>query len=192
MRIVSSMMYPVMPDKMREMHDILGLPRGEPQYDGWKQWGGLEPGTKIGEMKSLFPRIKVDEASRSEGVEKKSRKTKSDSGSKETAMEIDYSDFEKIQLKTARIIKAERIEGADKLLRIDIEVGDEKRQIVAGIALHYKPEELAGKTIVVVANLKPAKIRGVDSNGMLLAAAADGKLRLLSVDGDLPSGAAVK
>ena len=84
------------------------------------------------------------------------------------------------------------MEGADKLLRLKIKIGDEERQIVAGIAQHYKPEELSGKTIVVVANLKPAKIRGVESNGMLLAASSGGVMKLVTVDDELPSGAVVK
>ena len=106
--------------------------------------------------------------------------------------QIEYTDFTKVQLCTAVIESAEKVEGADKLLRLQIKIGDEARQIVAGIALHYKPEELPGKRIVVVANLKPAKIRGVESNGMLLAASSGGVMKLITVDGELPSGAVVK
>ncbi|MBN1268689.1 MAG: methionine--tRNA ligase, partial [Kiritimatiellae bacterium] len=82
--------------------------------------------------------------------------------------------------------------GADKLLCLQIMMGDERRQIVAGIALHYEPEELIGKSIVVVANLKPARIRGIESNGMLLAASRGESLRLITVDGEMSSGAVVK
>ena len=88
--------------------------------------------------------------------------------------------------------EAEKIEGADKLLKLQIDLGEEKRQLVAGIALHYKPEELVGKTIVVVANLKPAKLRGVKSEGMLLAASIGDTLKLVTVDGDIGPGASVK
>ena len=84
------------------------------------------------------------------------------------------------------------IEGADKLLKLQVDLGEEKRQLVAGIALHYKPEELVGKTIVVVANLKPAKLRGVESQGMLLAASTGDTLKLVTVDGDIGPGADVK
>jgi methionyl-tRNA synthetase len=107
-------------------------------------------------------------------------------------MQIEYTDFEKVQLRTARILEAERVEGTDKLMKLQLEIGDEKRQIVAGIAQHYEAAGLIGKQIVVVANLKPAKIRGVESNGMLLAASSEGSLRLITIDGELPSGAAVK
>jgi methionyl-tRNA synthetase len=83
---------------------------------------------------------------------------------------ITYDDFAKVKFRTAKVLEAEKVAGADKLLRLQILVGEERRQVVAGIALHYKPEDVVGKTVVVVVNLKPAKIRGVESNGMLLAA----------------------
>ena len=105
---------------------------------------------------------------------------------------IDYADFARMQLRTARIIAAEKVEGADKLLRLDLETGSERRQIVAGIAKHYPPESLPGKTVVMVYNLKPAKIRGIESQGMLLAASNGDQLRLITLDGDLPSGSTVK
>lgn len=97
-----------------------------------------------------------------------------------------------VNLKTAVVVEAEKIDGADKLLKLQVDLGEEKRQLVAGIALHYKPEELIGKTIVVVANLKPAKLRGVESQGMLLAASMGKNLRLVTVEGDIGAGADVK
>jgi len=105
---------------------------------------------------------------------------------------IKYDDFAKVELRTAKIKLAERVEGADRLLRLELEVGDEERQIVAGIAEHYAPEDLAGKAIVMVYNLKPAKIRGVKSNGMLLAASTDDALKLVTIDGEFPSGVRVR
>ena len=91
------------------------------------------------------------------------------------------------------MLAAEKVEGADKLLKLQIEVGEEKRQLVAGIALHYTPEQIVGKTIVIVANLKPAKIRGVESQGMLLCASIGDQMKLITVDGELPAtGAVVK
>ena len=89
-------------------------------------------------------------------------------------------------------MNAEPIEGAVKLLKLNVMMDKERRQIVAGIALYYKPEELVGKTVVVVANLAPVKLRGVESQGMLLAASCGERLRLVTVDGDLASGAVVK
>ena len=105
---------------------------------------------------------------------------------------IDYEYFSKLELRTARIVSAERIEGANKLLKIQVVIGEERRQLVAGIALYYTPEQLRDKTVVVVANLKPAVIRGVKSEGMLLAATKGESVRLITVDGNLSSGATVK
>ena len=105
---------------------------------------------------------------------------------------IAYEDFAKVQLRTAKIMSAEPIENAVKLLKLSVLMGEERRQIVAGIALYYKPEELIGKTVVVVSNLAPIKLRGVESQGMLLAASKGERLRLVTVDGDLSSGAVVK
>ncbi len=108
-------------------------------------------------------------------------------------MTITIEQFAEVQLRTATILAAERVEGTDKLVRLEIDLGAEKRQIVAGIGQHYEPETLVGRTIVVVANLQPAVIRGVESNGMLLAASQGGKLALVAVDGgDFAPGATVR
>jgi methionyl-tRNA synthetase len=104
---------------------------------------------------------------------------------------ITFDEFKGVHLRTAEIIEAAKHPNADKLLVLQLAVAGERRQIVAGIAQHYKPEELVGKSIVIVANLKPAIIRGVESNGMLLAASNDGTLRLLTTDGPLPSGSGI-
>ena len=101
---------------------------------------------------------------------------------------IGVEDFAKLQLKVAKVLAAERVENADKLLKLQVDCG-EKRQIVAGVAAYYKPEEIVGKLIVMVVNLKPAVIRGIESNGMLLAAKKKNELRLLTVDGDIVPGA---
>ncbi len=103
---------------------------------------------------------------------------------------IGVEDFAKLQLKVAKVLEAERVENADKLLKLQVDCG-EKRQIVAGVAAYYKPEEIIGKLIVMVVNLKPAVIRGIESNGMLLAAKKKNELRLLTVDGDIVPGASI-
>lgn len=105
--------------------------------------------------------------------------------------QIKFDQFARVRLRTAKVVEAERVEGTDKLLRLQLEMGDEKRQIVAGIAEYYTPRWLVGRTIVVVANLKPVKLRGIESNGMLLAATSGETLRLLTVDGEIESGAEV-
>ena len=104
---------------------------------------------------------------------------------------VSFKEFQKLKLRVARIVAAERVAGADRLLRLEVSLGDERRQLVAGIAQHYEPEALVGRQIVVVANLEPAKIRGVESEGMLLAATEDGHAVLLQPDSEVTDGAAV-
>ena len=107
--------------------------------------------------------------------------------------EITYDDFARVELRVAEVLTAEKVKKADKLLKLTIRVGEEERTLVAGVAEHYTPEELVGKKIIVVANLKPAKIRGVKSQGMLLAAEGpDGKLSVVTLDRDLPGGSKVR
>ena len=104
---------------------------------------------------------------------------------------IDIKEFGRVDLRTAKVLEASKVEGADKLLLLQVEMGADKRQIVSGIAQHYKPEDLVGKTIIVVANLKPAKIRGIESFGMLLAAKEGDKLVLATASADIGSNAKV-
>jgi methionyl-tRNA synthetase len=182
LRILSSLLQPVMPAKMEALREAIGL-RGPCQFEDLHRFGIFPAGREVREPGPLFPRIERRETSpiaanspvtsRAEGV-------------------IEYADFSKVHLRTARVMGAEKVPGADKLLKLQIQIGEETRQIVAGIALHYTPEQVIGKTIVVVENLKPAKIRGIESNGMLLAASVGDQLRLVTVDGELPSGAVVK
>ncbi len=190
LRIVSGMLYPVMPGKMSELREVLGLPAGEPDFAQLCRWGVLEPGRAVGAMRSLFPRIVPTETAAPSAPAATPRKETPPM--EEGVVRIAYDEFARVDLRTARITAAEPVEGADKLLKLQLDVGGEPRQIVAGIARHYRPEDLPGRTIVVVANLKPARIRGVDSEGMLLAAGDGETLRLVTVDGELPSGSRVK
>jgi methionyl-tRNA synthetase len=193
LRIVSGMLWPVMPGKMAELRQAMGLPAGEPRLGELTVWGGLQPGGAVGEMVSLFPRIAVaDEPAKTVETKPAERAAPATMAPAEGVVCLEYADFEKVELRTAKVLTAERVPKADKLLRLQIDVGGEARQIVAGIAQHYKPEDLPGRTIVVVANLKPAVIRGVESRGMLLAATSGATLRLVTVDGDVPSGVRIK
>ncbi len=190
LRIVSGLLFPVMPGKMAELRLGLGIQEATPDIRSLKKWGLLKPGTAIGAMQVLFPRIMPVEK-KAEAVDAVPPVTAAVPAPEGVAL-VEYADFQKIQFRTAKILAAEKVAGADKLLKLQIDVGGETRQLVAGIALHYAPESLPGKTVVVVANLKPATIRGVESRGMLLAASVGKELRLVTVEGDLPSGAVVK
>jgi methionyl-tRNA synthetase len=193
LRIVGGLLAPVMPGKSAELYRALGLPDAAPGLDALRAWGGLRAGAEVGAMPNLFPRIReAAETPPAQADEKQAAQAHRAAAGEEGIMTIDYADFEKVDLRTATIEKAERVEGADKLLRLEIDIAGDRRQIVAGIAQHYAPEALIGRTIVVAANLKPARIRGVESNGMLLAASQGDALRLVTVDGAIPSGARVK
>ena len=106
---------------------------------------------------------------------------------------VSYDDFKKLELRVAKVLVAERVVGSDKLLRLEVELGQEKRQIIAGIAKVYTPEQLVGRMIIVVANLEPRSLMGLESQGMLLAGSDEsGEPALLAPDRELPSGAQVR
>lgn len=189
LRIVSGLLYPIMPAKMRALRAALGLAGDqlEPQLDTLAVWSRLRPGSELGPLDNLFPRIEAKKPAEATPPPPKAKKKDAPAG----LQMIDFATFAKVKLLTARVAEAEPIEGSDKLLRIQLQVGAETRQVVAGIAQFYPPATLVGKSVVLVANLKPARLFGVESNGMLLAARAGKTLRLLTPDGDLPPGAEI-
>ncbi|HEX9917303.1 MAG TPA: methionine--tRNA ligase [candidate division Zixibacteria bacterium] len=177
LRIISALFYPVLPQKITGLRALLGFPKNKliPNIKEESKWGLLKAGTEIKEFESLFPRILEEKAPKEEaGVE-----------------EINLEEFSKIDLRVANVLSAEKVSGADKLLKLEIKIGDQKKQIVAGIAQYYSPQDLIGRKIVVVANLKPAKIRGIESNGMLLAAKDGESLVLVTTDKDIKDGAKI-
>ncbi len=201
LRICSALLFPVMPEKMTELRTALGVKNVVPEMTNLASFDGLEAGAKISQPGALFPRIEVKAAEETPKAEKPAKAEKKSEKSAKTEKKaevlpdgvITFDQVMAVNLKTAKILEAEKVEGTDKLMKLQLEVGEERRQIVAGIALHYKAEELPGKTIVIVANLKPAKLRGIESQGMLLAASIGDKLTLITTDGELPAtGANVK
>jgi methionyl-tRNA synthetase len=187
LRVVSGLLYPVIPGKMSDLRRALGLAEDEiePRLDKLQAWGVLEPGRTAGGLDALFPRIQREEK------KQKNEKKKAPAKKPEGVALIPIDDVARVKLKVAKIVEAEPVPDADRLLKLQVEIGDERRQLVAGIAEHYAPADLEGKLVIVVANLQPAKIRGIESRGMVLAAKKGKVLRLLTVDGELPSGAAV-
>ena len=183
LRLVAALLSPVMPEKCRDIRRQLGID-GDSEAANALAWGVLKPGVKIGKSETLFPRLAKEKTA-------DAAKFADKAGAKTPNQTIAFDDFGKIELRTAIVLSAERVQGADKLLKLQIDLGDEKRQIVAGIAQYYTPEDMVGKTIIVVANLQPAKIRGVESNGMLLAAKKGDGLVLLSTDKDIEPGAKI-
>jgi methionyl-tRNA synthetase len=193
-RIVSILAYPVMPTAARRIAAMLGLAQGRPQPDDLV-WGKLVPGTRLGDVEPLFPRIEAAKmTTEKEGpVSETPISTPAVPVAAASGQDrIDIADFAKVDLRVAQVIAAERIQGANKLLKLRVNLGDEERQIVAGIAESYEPETLVGRKIALVANLKPAKLRGVESNGMLLAASNEGRAVLLTFESDVPVGTKIK
>ncbi len=204
LRIVAGLLFPVMPAKMTELRRALGLPEERllPHAANLAVWGKLEAGWRLADLPSLFPRIETPASAAKTGAApaKPAKPEKSTAAAKPTPpplpgtgdnLLVDIQEFGRLALRTAQVLAAEPVAGAERLLKLQVELAGERRQIVAGIAQFYPPAELIGRTVVVVANLKPATIRGVESHGMLLAA-KDGKtLRLLTVDGEVPPGTPV-
>ncbi|AFK85677.1 MULTISPECIES: methionine--tRNA ligase [Thermoanaerobacterium] len=186
LRFVAILITPFMPNTPIKIYEQLGISDDLKTWDSLK-FGLLKPGTKVKRGENIFPRIDVEKELKE--AEKESPK-KVDVEKETNYIKID--DFAKIDLRVAEVLEAEKVEGADKLLKLKLKVGDEVRQVVSGLALHYKPDELVGKKLVLVANLEPKKLRGIESYGMILAASNEGKLTVVTVDKDIESGAKVK
>jgi len=195
LRIVSLYIYPYMPETAGEMWGQLGI-EGDIAAAHLQEecrWGGLKPGLRIKKGKALFPRIEKIEKSEARDQELTPPLLKGEKGGLSVSDDtIAIEDFAKIKLRIGKIVTAEGVPGSKKLLKLLVDLGDEKRQVVAGIAAHYRPEELIGKSIVVVANLKPAKLMGIESQGMVLAASTEGTLSLIGPDKDMSPGSVVK
>ena len=183
MRYLAVLLFPVLPGKAGEIWSQIGADgKVETQtLQDLHPWGGLRAGAEVNAGSPIFPRIEPVEEANSE---------KADMADGKEDL-VPFKDFQKLEFRVARVESAERVPGADRLLALQVSLGDEQRQIVAGVAEHYLPESLVGRQIVVVANLEPATIRGVASEGMLLAASADGRVALLQPDADVPDGAEV-
>ncbi len=191
-RGVSYLVYPVMPGSSEKIWDFLGEkePIQNLRFADFA-FDGIESGRRMKAPVALFPRVDLKEFLAEEAAP--AVPAKPEGTNREDKMDIiTYDEFKKMDLRVAHILKAEKIEGAQKLLKLQIDLGTEQRQIVAGVAETYKPEDLVGRRLIVIANLKPAVIRGVESQGMLLAAVVDDKAIIPFFQGDVPAGAKVK
>lgn len=201
LRLSAVLLVPFLVETPERIWAQLGLP-GEVRssdYGAATGWGGTPAGTRIARGQPLFPRIdlKAGEAAAASEPEPTpaaaSTPARPEHGAEEGVVElISIDDFAKVQLRVAEIVSAEKVEKVDKLLKLQVRLGEETRQIVSGIAQHYTPESLVGKRIVVVANLKPVKLRGIESAGMLLAASNEDGLTLVTTDRPIASGSKVK
>jgi methionyl-tRNA synthetase len=197
LRIVALMLSPFMPHTTEAINRQLGMTGPLPDA----QWGGLQPGTAIAKGKPLFPRIENIASQGDSRVNQEQSTVPTPQPSPSVAAapapatpegQISIDEFMKIQLKTATVLTAERVPKSEKLLKLHVDLGGEQRQIVAGIGKKYEPEHLIGKRIVIVANLKPAKLMGIESQGMVLAAGDKDVGGLVTVIEDVPPGTKVK
>ncbi len=189
-RVIGVMFAPFMPEAAERLAMKLGL-----ADIGTLDWGGLKPGTKITTGEALFPRIDDNKAKEIEAMlTPKTGETAAAPAAPAVplAPQITIDDFMKIDLRTAKVLHAEPVPKSSKLLKLKVDLGFEQRQVVAGIAQHYKPEDIIGKNVVMVANLKPATLMGVESHGMLLAANDGGRLVLCGTWETVQGGIKVK
>ncbi|CCK79488.1 methionine--tRNA ligase [Desulfobacula toluolica] len=189
LRVVSCLIYPIMPDTSYKMQKTLCMAKKENGFytlEETASWGQIKPGTLVEKPGILFPRIDTDKIPPKETV----AATKSFKPALKKEITID--DFAKIDLRTGTVVKAEKIEKSNKLLKLQVDLGAEVRQVIAGIAKDYTPEQIVGKQVIVVANLKEAKLMGELSQGMILAANNKKKLVLSGFDKKIVPGNQVK
>lgn len=205
LRIIAILIAPFVPVTAPKIYEQLGLGKPESFFMADAVWGKLATGTKVQKGEPLFPRIEVTEAGETviaatkktaaKAIKAEAPKVEAKKEAKPAAAaagEITIDDFAKIDLRVATVIAAERVPKTDKLIKLQVKIGDEERTIVSGIAQYYEPENLIGKNVIVIANLKPAKLRGIESRGMVLAA-SDGEGNLVLADAPgIASGSKVK
>ncbi|RNC28657.1 MAG: Methionine--tRNA ligase [Candidatus Dichloromethanomonas elyunquensis] len=208
-RILGILCAPFMPGVPEQLKTLLGTEGLFRDWEQAEQWNIIKPGTVIEKGDPIFPRIDLSvyaEVQSEDVAEKEEQKGEFKEGiqtmqgniknlSPELVPfkeEISIEEFAKMDLRVVKVLQAEKVEKADKLLKLEVELGNEIRTIVSGIAQYYTPEDLIGKKVILLANLKPAKLRGIVSQGMILAASHDGELEVLSLSKEMPSGAQVK
>jgi methionyl-tRNA synthetase len=204
-RLAAVMLFPFLPATSRRLMEALGLPAKDPGREDLA-WGGLPLSKPVAESLTLFPRADAGAyLTRRDSMDEKTPPPTPPAVGLETVplstalaaaadAKISIEEFQKVELRTAKILAAERVPKSNKLVKLEVDLGTEKRQIVAGIGAQYAPEVLVGRNVVVVANLKPAKLMGVESNGMVLAATVGdaGVPVLLDVPAEAPPGSKVK
>ncbi|MBD2847270.1 methionine--tRNA ligase [Paenibacillus sp. IB182496] len=203
LRIAAVLLQPFFTRSPQEMLRQLGLAEGElSTWDSTKTFGVIPPGTTVGKGEPIFPRIDAAEEvayiaaqmtpPAAENREPAKAASSAEQAESEQLPEITIDEFAKLELRVADVVAAEPVKKADKLLKLQLQLGDEQRQVVSGIAKFYKPEELIGRKVICVTNLKPVKLRGELSQGMILAASHGDQLTLATVPEGMPSGARVK
>ncbi len=198
-RIAGVLLTPFMPESCEKLFEQIGAPAEVQTWDSVARWGAMPAGVTVTKGPALFPRI--DAKKELEALEKllAPKKAAQPAPAPEKPAEkaplpeglASIDDFKKLDLRVAKVVACERVPKADKLLCLQLEVGEEKRQVVSGIAAWYAPEDLIGRNVVLLYNLQPARLRGVESCGMLLAASANGRAYVIFPGDELPSGSKI-
>jgi methionyl-tRNA synthetase len=200
-RIVSVLIQPFMTETPEKIWKQLGLKdKNITEWESRKEFGAIPAETAVEKGDPIFPRleteVEVEFIKNSMGgtstPAEEPKTEKQEVPAAEEKPEISIDDFMKVDLRVATVIEAEPVKKADKLLKLQLDLGYEKRQVVSGIAQFYKPEDLVGQKVICVTNLKPVKLRGELSQGMILAGSSEGQLTLATVDPSLPNGSKVK
>ena len=202
-RICGILLTPYMPDSAEKIREQIGADESVYNWETAGVYGSLPQTVTVHKGAALFPRIDMNKElafleermdKQKKAAEKAAKKAEKAAKKDEKKLEgvmIGIDDFAKVELKTAKILSCEPVKKSDKLLCLQVELGEEKRQIVSGIAEYYKPEDMVGKTVIVVSNLKSAKLRGVESQGMILAADTPDGIQVVFADG-IPSGCKIR
>jgi len=206
-RVVSVLIQPFMTTVPKKIWEQLGLSASHVEWDQAKQWNISLPGINVVKKEVIFPRLDIqielsaiDESTKEarekaeSNLKEKSKTEKNNlheeepSETVDEASEISIDEFFKVEMRVAEVLSVEKIAKADKLLKLQLDLGYERRQVVSGIAKYYQPEELIGKKVICVTNLKPVKLKGELSRGMVLAASTEDSLVLATVSGEIPNG----
>ena len=189
LRVLGILLNPFMPQSIESMMKQLGVetPIEEQGMSSINDWGGLKPGSQMQKAKQLFPRIEDKQAAKILTELSSPKEEKKDNGN-----QITIDEFMKVELRTGKVLEAEKVKKSKKLIQLKVDIGTETRQVLAGISESYEPEDLVGRTVIIVANLKPAKLMGIESQGMVLAASNDGNIILAGFDQEPGQGVQVR
>ncbi len=191
-RILAAMLSPIIPDGAVSILRQLGV-KTDLESIGLSSllWGSLKVGSKIGEVEPVYPRLDLGDFGMESPAKAEAKVERKPASIKESPL-ISIEDFAKVEMRVGKIVKAEKVPKSSKLLRLIVDLGDEKRQVVAGIGEAYEPKTLKGRLVAVVTNLKPAKLMGVESNGMVVAASDEGNPVLVTFNEDVTLGARLR
>lgn len=192
LRRIAILLRPFLTETPARIFEQIGVTEQKDQeWNSARAFGVIAEGTSIVKKDPIFPRLDVEKEVKI--IKDMMKQPEPEKKNTAKTNEVTYDDFMKLDLKVAEVVRAEKMENADKLLRLQLDLGEEKRQVISGIAKFYTPEEMVGKKVICVTNLKPVKLRGELSEGMILSGEdKDGKLSLATVESDLPNGSVVK